>query len=167
MFGIIEINILSVGIHKMITLDNIQLMVFESGDIYRKSFNKWKIINNTANHSLGYNKIGINGKEVYRHRIVAHTYLNLDINDIKKQVDHIDHNKLNNSVNNLRVVNNQQNQFNRIGKGYFFNKKRNKYIAQIGINGVSTYLGSFITKEEANAVYLAAKLIHHNIGIRE
>ena len=54
----------------------------------------------------------INGKpgKFYRHRVIWH-YFNGDIPD-DKQIDHIDGNKLNNSISNLRCVSPSQNMRN-------------------------------------------------------
>ena len=43
-----------------------------------------------------------------RHRIIGSAFLNLNINNLKTQVDHIDGNRLNNNIYNLRVDSNQQ-----------------------------------------------------------
>ena len=160
----IDIEILENGLYKIIALDGVELLVFENGTIYRKIKGNWRIINNTANSSAGYNKIKVNYKDVLRHRIIGHTFLNLEINNPKQQIDHIDHNKLNNSLINLRIVNSQQNNFNRASvKGYYFEKKCNKYRALIMLNYKRIDLGYFITEEEAKAAYHAAKLIYHII----
>ena len=159
----INISIVNVGIHKIIKLDRVELMVFENGDVFRKSFNKWKLIKNVDNCN-GYNVIGINGKMILRHRIIAHTFLNLDINDVKQVIDHINGDKLNNSLINLRIVTQQQNLFNNhVAKGYFFDKRCKKFRAVIGLNGKQFHLGYFMTEEEAKAAYQAAKLIYHII----
>ena len=160
----IDIEILENGLYKIIALDGVELLVFENGTIYRKIKGNWRIINNTANSSAGYNKIKVNYKDVFRHRIICHTFLNLDINNPKQLIDHIDGCKLNNNLTNLRIVNNQQNHMNRTtAKGYSFDKDSNKYRARIMLNGKLIHLGSFITEEEAKAAYQAAKLIYHII----
>ena len=61
------------------------------------------IVINSANASAGYNYIQCGDKSYYRHRIISFAFLNLDINNIKSLIDHIDRNKLNNHVNNLKI----------------------------------------------------------------
>ena len=78
-----------------------------------------------------------------------------------EQIDHINHDKANNRIENLREATNQQNQFNKPKskysksnyKGISFHKKSNKWLAQININKVNTYLGIFDTEEEAALAY--------------
>ncbi len=74
------------------------------------------------------------------------------------QIDHIDNNKLNNNIDNMRVVNQSENNLNRNwvrnAKGYVYHKSRNKYQARININNKKNSLGYYDTKEEAHNVYL-------------
>ena len=99
-------------------------------------------------------------QKIYKiHRLVAFAFLGLDIENPKKVIDHINRNRLDNQVSNLRIVSNQQNQWNRNAKGY--TKEGNNYKARIVINNKKIYLGRFDTEEEANNAYLIAKQIHH------
>jgi hypothetical protein len=105
---------------------------------------------------------------MYLHRVIYYAY-NQDWNiyDTSKnnKIDHRVHRvgePLDNSITNLRVVSNQQNAFNTNAKGYCFNK-RNKYQAQIGVNGKQTNLGSYDTADEARNAYLEAKKSYHII----
>lgn len=136
----------------------------------------------TYNHSTGEIK-GVYGKvittktkgytmvqliiESKRHCIYAHRlawlfhYGTLPINSI----DHIDGNKSNNQIDNLRDVTHQQNHWNRTtAKGYCWHKKANKFCAQIRINGKIKYLGLFHTEQEARNAYLKAKETYHVIN---
>jgi hypothetical protein len=80
----------------------------------------------------------------------------------KLQGDHENHDTLDNQRHNLRVVTNSQNHFNtRNTKGYYFNRSRKKYHAQIKINGRVIYLGAHDSPSEARSAYLAAKTIYH------
>jgi hypothetical protein len=80
------------------------------------------------------------------------------------QIDHIDGDRHNNNLSNLRVVTNQQNHYNRTtAKGCYWNPTNNNWRAVIGINGKSKHLGTYPTEEEARAAYLEGKKIHHVI----
>ena len=87
-----------------------------------------------------------------------------DIHDISNdnEIDHIDNNKSNNNIENLRVVNSSENAQNRASvKGYSWNKNKNKYEASIEVNKKRHYLGGYDTAEEAREAYLNAKEKYH------
>jgi len=159
----IKIEILSEIHFKIVDVDGVLLKVYKDGRIYRwMRSRRWKLIPNVSNNK-GYNRIGINGKPMYRHRIICYCFKDLDIENKQAQIDHIDHNRLNNDINNLRIVSNQQNNFNRNNvKGYYFDQKRQKYRAVIYFN-IKTNLGDFDTEDEARKAYLRAKEIYHVI----
>ena len=104
------------------------------------------------NKTLGYRQVRFNGKVYYTHRIV---WLIFHKDWPTGEIDHIDRNKLNNTINNLRD-NTSMNKRNRAGiKGYY--KCRNKWCASIKYNYKRYYLGSFNTKEEAAIAYWTAR----------
>jgi len=88
-----------------------------------------------------------------------------DIFDTSKDnyIDHINRNPSDNSIENLRVVTQQQNQFNRDGKGYSWDINRNKWAARIRLNGKTISIGRFDKEEDARAAYLEAKARLHII----
>ena len=68
-------------------------------------------------------------------------------------------------MNNLRIVTQQENCFNRItSKGYYFYKKTNKWRSYIKINYKSIHLGSFDTEQEAIDSHKKAKEKYHIIN---
>lgn len=80
-------------------------------------------------------------------------------------IDHIDGDKLNNNIENLRLVTNQENCFNRTrAKGYSWNKNKKKWMADINLNGKTIYLGLFDNEIDAHNAYLEAKKIYHIIN---
>lgn len=89
------------------------------------------------------------------HRILWKMYYG-EINS-RLDIDHIDGNKTNNKISNLRLVErfvNTRNQklrnINTSGyKGIHFDNKRLKWMVQISFNGRQEYLGSFENKEDA------------------
>lgn len=85
------------------------------------------------------------------------------------EIDHIDGNKSNNRIENLRVVTRGENQQN-VRKPRKHNKSGflgvvvvygGKFQASISIKGVKKHLGVFDTAEDAHKAYLAAKLEFH------
>jgi|APFre7841882793_1041355.scaffolds.fasta_scaffold00472_5 hypothetical protein len=152
-------------------LNGVKLRVYRDGTIWRY-FNKGNNI-----YQLGWNKLilhmdkhgyyvsRLNNGKIYKcHRIIAMVYLGLDITDIKRQVDHIDRCKTNNNVNNLQLVTNGENQFNRNAKGCFLNKRDNKWTAYISVNKKRKHLGNFDNEEDARNAYLEAKTKYHVIN---
>ena len=111
-------------------------------------------------------QIKINNKKYILSRVVFKAHNNdWDITDSSKnnQVDHINRNPLDNRIENLRVLTNQQNQFNTNAKGYYWNKQNNKWHAQIRINGKNNFLGVFAEEEDAQQAYLNAKELYHKL----
>jgi len=101
--------------------------------------------------------LSLNGKRYTKkvHRLVAKAFIENPCN--KPCIDHIDNNRTNNNVNNLRWVTKSENGMNRLMrsdntsgfKGVYFDKSRNKWQAEIMINGKKIHIGRFYTKEDA------------------
>ena len=130
---------------------------------------KWKAIK--FHKSQGYDRcaITVDGKCRYflKHRLVklAHDPT-FDIFDVSPSnyIDHENHTRDDNLNDNLRVVTNQQNQFNRSNvKGYSWDKINKKWVAGITLDGKTKNLGRFKKEEDARKAYLAAKAIYHII----
>ena len=118
-----------------------------------------------STNSKGYNFIKINKKNYLLHRVNYYIHNpEWDIYDNSKynQIDHIDRNRSNNYIYNLRVVTNSENHQNRDAKGYYYHKASNKYKAQITTNYKNKHLGCYDTPEEARDMYLKYKEEHHS-----
>lgn len=140
--------------------ENDEFWIYKNGGNWKNN-PKWEKIS-IINHSDGYKILKIGKKNYKLHRVIAYLFLGLDIENKNKQIDHINGNRSDNRLENLRIVNNQQNQFNRKNtKGY--TKNGNKFISKIKINRKEIYLGTYITEEEAKQAYLEAKEKYHNI----
>ena len=81
----------------------------------------------------------------------------------QNHIDHIDRDKTNNKITNLRDVTNQQNSFNQKAVGYYWRERRNHYEARITVNGKKIHLGCFKTEEDARNAYAEGKKIYHII----
>lgn len=114
-------------------------------------------------NSAGYRVITIENRRVFAHRL-AWLYVYGEYPHL--MVDHIDGNKSNNAISNLRLatrsqnaVNTHKNRSNKLGiKGV--NIAYGRYRAQIGVNGKKYCLGHFATPEEAKAAYEEAAKLH-------
>ena len=94
-------------------------------------------------------------KTITIHRLVAMHFIPNIYND--KYIDHIDNNKLDNTVSNLRWVSQQENCFNQQlsknntsgTKGIYFKKNTKKWHAYIKFNYKKNYLGCYDNLEDA------------------
>ncbi len=120
----------------------------------------------------GYMQVGFvkNKKTVARlvHRLLGNAFLKNDSN--RPLIDHIDRNKLNNSLSNLRWADYQVNSANTTKrknttskyKGINYDKARNKWRCQICINYQRIFLGRFDTENEA-VLFVNDYIIKNNL----
>lgn len=110
----------------------------------------------------GYRVIRIN-KILYKAHRLIWIYFNGDI-DTALQIDHINHIRSDNRIENLRLATRSQNGSNTTKqknntsgyKGVSWSKQYKKWVAQIMKNKKLIYLGLFATPELAHAAYIAA-----------
>jgi hypothetical protein len=145
-------------------LDELFIINIGSGIFYwKKRISIRCVIDKIAGtNSNGYKRIGIYGYYYGRSRLLwFYVYGYWPI-----QIDHINLNRSDDRLQNLREVTNQQNQFNRLPylnksskyKGVCWHKKANKWMAYIQKNGKSRHLGLFGKETLAAEAYnLAAK----------
>ena len=112
-------------------------------------------------HKSGYVHMSLNRTFWQAHRLAwFYVYGTPPVEDL----DHIDGNKSNNSINNLRPVSQSVNNHNLKrarsdnSTGYLgVSPRGGQFIARIMVKGHSTLLGTFPSAEEAHAAYLTAK----------
>jgi len=75
-------------------------------------------------------------------------------------VDHKDRNPENNNINNLRLATMQQQTRNSRAKGFYWDKRGKKFVAEIRVDGRSIKLGYFNNELDARAEYLRARKRH-------
>jgi len=98
----------------------------------------------------GYRKVRLDRANVSAHRIIWVLMTGECIEG--KTVDHKDRNRSNNCWDNLRLATREEQQFNKITKG--FQKIGKKFRARIRIKGKDIHLGMFDTEQEARDVYI-------------
>ena len=143
------------------------LFEYRDGDLFWKvsPCNKVKVgsrAGRTGNH--GYRQVGVSGKIYLVHRVIFlmhHGYL-------PEFLDHIDCNKINNRIENLREATRFQNQCNRRFvknssgiKGVVWHKNNKNWMVQINVNGAYKYIGSFKDLELAELVATEARAKYH------
>ena len=88
-------------------------------------------------------------------------------------VDHINGNTLDNRKQNLRLCTNAENLQNRVNIptnnssgiiGVHFDRSRNKWKVEIGVNGKNKYIGRYNTLEEATKARRDAELLYYNVN---
>ena len=144
---------------------NDYIRVYRNGNVERLFKNKgWQIVENVANNSYGYNRIRIDKKIILRHRLVAFCFLGI-ANIVGKSggdcIDHINGDKLNNAVSNLREVTNQQNRQNTNSKCYSFKKQCKKFEVRIYIDGKEKSFGYFKIEADAKQKAQELKILHY------
>ena len=99
------------------------------------------------------------GENFYMHREI------MRVSDSKIQVDHANHNGLDNRKSNLRIANSQLNQANRLSsgseygfRGVFRNVRDIRFLARIKVNGTEIRIGRFDDPKDAARAYDEAAL---------
>ena len=145
-----------------------ELFVYIDGVLVRKvrTSNRTKVgdvVGSKGNH--GYLATTVAGKKYLVHRLIW-TYF---FGAIPKgfQVDHINRDREDNTIENLRVVTHQENCFNHGDvKGCCYNKRANKWVSYIQVDNKMKWLGYYDTEAEAHDKYIRAKEVLHIIKDR-
>jgi len=122
--------------------------------------------------SEGYRRVSIQGKSTGAHRVAWFLHYGKWPDGF---IDHINHDRSDNRIENLRLVsrsdnarNQKLNRHNTSGfNGVSYHKKRQEWRAAIQVNGKKKWVGSFKTKDEAIAARQKANVVykfHENHG---
>jgi hypothetical protein len=144
------------------------LFEYRDGELYWKTPTNQKIVKGSKAGCIGvrgYKKIQINGKKYMTHRLVFlyhHGYL-------PKEIDHIDNNKSNNNITNLRQASRSENMKNmglhsknKSGfKGVSWHKASNRWIVQLMVGNKKNYFGIYKDLELAALVAQEARNKYH------
>jgi hypothetical protein len=126
--------------------------IIDLGDIQICKKYKWQLHESGGNKFYVVTRTNDTKKNIRLHRLI------LDFWDSSKDIDHINGNGLDNRKNNLRIATRQENMMNQRvlpsnnTSGYIgvtWNKKLNKWDAQIKFNKKHIHLGDYINIEDA------------------
>lgn len=142
---------------------------YENGWLIKKTFRNGCPYNKPVGHKPicnGYGTVRIGDKKYYTHRVI---WLWHKGTWPEHEIDHIDQNKINNRIENLRDVSASDNQHNvSIRKdnssgypGVYWDKQNEKYHARICVKNKEIFLGLYETKEDAFLAYQLAKIKYH------
>ena len=150
----------------MITQEKLKELVdYVDGKLIAKINSKVRKVGDSLSSltDKGYLRASVGGKSYRVHRLIFlyhHGYM-------PTQVDHIDGNRMNNRIENLREATSSQNNQNRKAtsssgiKGVVWHKQSKKWVASICVNRKSIHLGSFLSIEEAALVANKARQSAH------
>lgn len=129
------------------------------GNILSLKFNKIKKLKYHINTNGYYCvNLSMNGKyKKYKvHQLLAITFLDHTPCGMDMVIDHIDQNKLNNKLDNLRIVTQRENMLNISRDNYtskynniYFNKGKNRWMVVYYRNNKKITVGQYKTEEEA------------------
>lgn len=107
-------------------------------------------------------------KSIYVHQLVVGAFVDSNYRSKKLVIDHKDNNKLNNNLDNLQLVSHRFNisksavNFENKLTGVY--KQGNKYRADINLDGIKLYLGTYETPEKASSIYNEVLSHYENTG---
>lgn len=118
-----------------------------------------------GSNNHGYIRGGFFGKHFYEHRLIwLYHYGKWPM-----YIDHINGDRSDNRIENLRVCTQQQNTYNTRArplststyKGVHFRKDTSKWVAQYTHNGKNIHIGCFNNEKDASNAYKAATEVLH------
>jgi hypothetical protein len=154
---------------EIITQDYVkQLFEYRDGVLYWKVKHSKKVNVGEKAGNVGYRgyiRVGFNQKKYSIHRIIFLIHYGY----LPEFLDHIDENKANNKIENLRPATRSENRYNikkQVNntsgvKGVCWNKRDKKWQVQITINGKQKTLGQFNNIELADLVAQEARNKYH------
>lgn len=127
---------------------------YNNGELYWKQvFSRRLVVGQLAGDKdgTGYRRIMIGKKHYKMHRLIWIMF-NGDIPE-GLIVDHIDNDRGNNKIGNLRLATKSGNNRNRMAAGVSYDVIRRKWRAQASVDNVTVMLGRFDTEAEAKVAF--------------
>ena len=133
-----------------------RIIVYKNG---RKRFFEGKVKNNIFNKKRGYYYITLSNNNKDKvctfsiHKLVADNFLGYKEGMV---VDHIDNDRKNNNLYNLRFITQRENLSKREDSGICYHIRHKKWSAHIWLNNKINHLGYFVDKKDAKNARLKA-----------
>jgi len=139
----------------------------DTGELFRK-LKKGLVKQKQSLSSNGYARVGVFSRRIHAHRIIW-AWVNNELPS-NLDIDHINGNRSDNRIKNLRAVDRSTNLQNIKGPrkdnkstgilgAYKYGK--NKFASRIRVRGKDVYLGTFVSAEAAHQAYMEAKRKYH------
>jgi hypothetical protein len=152
----------------MITqLDVVKNFTYKNGHLYWKKPRSGIQVKDQAGSidSKGYIRIRFNGKKYLNHRLIFLMHYGY----LPKMLDHIDNNRLNNCIENLRPATREENGYNKPlqknnksgAKNVHWHTQAKRWVVSIGFNKTFKYVGMFKDLELADLVAQEARDKYH------
>ena len=138
-----------------------EVLEYKDGELYWKKKVARKIIVGTkagSTGSRGYFQVRYKSR-AYRKARVVWCLCHGEWPPEGLEVDHINQNKADDRIENLRLVTRWENAVNQKHKGY--RKRKDRFSARITVHGKVISLGTYGTEEEAIEAYNKAKNVYH------
>lgn len=136
-------------------VEGTEYLIREDGRVFAIKGNKWMSTLFDGRYNFVWLWISKKRKKYYIHRMLCNAFIEKPDPSFS-QVDHIDRDKLNNSLSNLRWVTSSQNSMNTspISKtsnfrSVYFSREKKKWASKIKVEGEETFLGYYHKEEEA------------------
>lgn len=138
------------------------LFYYSGGKLYNKVSRGSAKKDNEAGYTAedGYRRVRVDGQYHYIHRLTWHL---LTCKEVPEDlfIDHIDGNRLNNHIENLRLATSLENQYNKARqangtsqyKGVWFDAVKGFWKASIRLDGKRYYIGQFESEIAAAIAY--------------
>lgn len=145
-----------------------EVFEYKDGSLFWKTTRGTRAIKGSRAGKLrkdGYRDVGLNGKYYLEHRVI-YAILN---NELPEVIDHIDHNRSNNLIDNLRIADYASNAWNsRLSRNNSSGIKgiretyNQKYEARLAVRGKTIQIGTFDNIEDAKISIENARNSIHN-----